>query len=110
MPLSDEELAEKAAGVQKLREELAKARADREARQQAIGNDLTADQLDAEAERLQLELDREETLKDLKSPTEVSANSLEGAQTAMEAAAEAENKSVNKSTVKPSVGPSAKNE
>jgi hypothetical protein len=57
MPTTDEELAKKAEHVQKLREKVAAATAQRLDREKGLANDIAMAQLTAEETRLQAELD-----------------------------------------------------
>lgn len=57
MPTSDEELAKAQQRTESLRTKVAKARAERDGRLREAANDVTKASLDAEAERLQAELD-----------------------------------------------------
>lgn len=56
MPTSDEELAAKAASVEKLRSQVTEAQATLVNRQRELANDVTANALDREAEKLQSQL------------------------------------------------------
>ena len=56
MPTTDEELARKREHVQKLRNDLAAAEAQRVQRERESANDVTAAQLDAEAAQLEAQL------------------------------------------------------
>lgn len=57
MPTTDEELAKKAEHVQKLREKVAAATAQRLDRERGVANDIALAQLTAEETRLQAQLD-----------------------------------------------------
>ena len=57
MAITDEELVKKQAHVQKLREQVANEEAKRTERQADLVNDITARQLDAEAARLEAQLE-----------------------------------------------------
>lgn len=60
MPISDDELREKAENVANLRQQLVEAQTARVASELELANDVTAAQLDAEAAQLEVELEREQ--------------------------------------------------
>ena len=93
MPTTDEELAKKAEHVQRLREQVAAAQAQRVSREAEVSNDITAAQLDAEEVRLQAQLDaakHESKVASVKSGAAIVLDTIKGDKANAEAFAKAQ--------------------
>ena len=97
MATSDEELQAKADKIQKLREQIAAEEAKRLEREAAVANDITAAQLDAEATRLQAQLEAAKNANKANAVKDGAANVLEAAKADLKTAAAAASAAANAS-------------